>query len=613
MARYCGGPRNLIDDTSQALKRDCLISDGSVLYPGETVWTMEHFEELDNKFVGNQIDDQQTFDQKLERQLADASQGSRRLFAELLLTYALFINGLLRPKSKRDLVALPLRFHGEELPADTRAVKALEQGIGNPGAGFSMRRPEELIYLIDMGLRLKALDSAERQRLLEDDAPWAFARWLDREVPGSDSRQMRHLLPHLLYPDHFERVGSGQHKRQIAQTFADLADGEFQNQDELLYAVRQRLGDLLQDQVENVQELDFYNPPLERAWRGTGSEELDTVEFKGQVVLYGPPGTGKTHVAKEMSEQLIRRSALRTFGAVEYFQRQDEVEEAVRTHVHRLQLHPAYSYEEFIRGLHLDENSRTVYRPGFLPQLVHQMATEPGQNLPHVVILDEMNRADLSRVFGEAFSLLENRGELIRLPRSSTGSSVNSEQDPAAGVNVDQLQVPENLYFIGTMNLIDQSVEQVDFALRRRFLWKPMRFDRDAMVQVLSDRWESKVPHIPWDRVEEEMLQLTENAGALNDSIHQTSQLGPQYEIGHTYYFDIVDLTVRSFGTSRGASQQTFLWKRDGKPRDPLNDLWRLSLAPLLEQYLAGLEVAEQDRLLQTFEDTFKAPPPRDE
>lgn len=105
-------------------------------------------------------------------------------------------------------------------------------------------------------------------------------------------------------------------------------------------------------------------------------------------------------------------------GAAEYFERQDAVDEAVAGNVHRLQLHPAYSYEEFIRGLHLDENGRAVYRPGFLPRLVHRMAQDRDGALPHVVVLDEMNRADLSRVFGEAFSLLENRGDVTSLPMS---------------------------------------------------------------------------------------------------------------------------------------------------------------------------------------------------
>ena len=611
MARYTEGDRNLIDETADALRRDCFVDDGSVLFPGESVWTVENLAELQEKFVDNQVEDRRTFEQKLEQQLSDASSPSRQLFSELLLTYALFVSGLLRPRTKRELVALPLKFHDESLPTDSTALRALEQGIGNPGAGFSMRRPDELIFLIEMAVRIKSLDPEQREEILGDD-PWMFARWLDREVPGSSSRQMRHLLPHLFYPDFYERVGSGDHKRQIARTFEGLIEDEreFENQDELLYEVRQRLEDLLRSKVEDVESLDYYRPPLERAWRGSGSEDLDTVEFKGQIVLYGPPGTGKTYAAKNIAEQLIRRAALRTFGAIKYFERQALIDSAIRDNVHRLQLHPGYSYEEFIRGLHLDEGSRTVYRPGFLAQLAHQMSGETQDRLPHVVILDEMNRADLSRVFGEAFSLLENRDEVIELPMSLATPQAGHQGTSELDAPTDRLELPKDLYFVGTMNLIDQSVEQVDFALRRRFLWKPMRFDNEALIEVLSERWERHVPQVPWDRVESEMIQLAENAQQLNETIRHTDQLGSQYEIGHTYFFDLVELTAKSFGRSFGRQQHTFLWKKQGNPRQPLDDLWRLSLQPLLEQYLAGLDASEQERLLSDFEKAFKQPPP---
>ncbi len=213
-------------------------------------------------------------------------------------------------------------------------------------------------------------------------------------------------------------------------------------------------------------------------------------------------------------------------------------------------------------------------------------------------------------MFGEAFSLLENRGEVTELPMSLADTP--DETDSRSGsIPVNRLTIPTNLYFVGTMNLIDQSVEQVDFALRRRFLWKPMRFDRDALIDVLNDRWTAVIPQVAWDRVEPEMIKLAENAEQLNHAIHQTDQLGPQYEIGHTYFFDIIDLTARSFGKSRGRQQHTYLWSKNGNPRAPLNDLWRLSLQPLLEQYIAGLDAPEQERLLMGYEEAFKDAPLR--
>ena len=94
-------------------------------------------------------------------------------------------------------------------------------------------------------------------------------------------------------------------------------------------------------------------------------------------------------------------------------------------------------------------------------------------DIPFVLILDEMNRADLSKVLGECFSLLENRQMPMRL----------------AGYEEREIIFPDNLYIIGTMNLIDQSLEQVDFALRRRFLLFPRDFSRDEFLSVCEYRW----------------------------------------------------------------------------------------------------------------------------
>jgi 5-methylcytosine-specific restriction protein B len=610
VARYCGGPRDLIDQTADTVRRDCLIDNGSVFLPDQAIWTRENFEDLYDAFVGNPIHDKRRFDEKFREQLAEAKPDSRRLASELLLTYVLFVNGLLRPRTKRDLIELPLTINDEQLPDDHPAVRALEQGIGNPGSGFSMYRPDELTFLIELGRRLKALDEDARRDLLADDAPWKFGEWVDEEVPGADSRQMRHILLHLLYPDHYERVGSGRHKAQIAQTFADLVEEDEVGEDRLIFAVRQRLETLLEDKVPDVSKLDFYGSPLVEAWRGGSGTELDAIDFKRQIVLYGPPGTGKTHEAKQLAARLIRRAALSQWGAAEYFERRDAVEQAAERNVRRLQLHPAYSYEEFIRGLHLDDGGRTVYRPGYLARLVHDMEAERAaaeRPLPFVLILDEMNRADLSRVFGEAFSLLEDRDVTIDLPLSHAGdgSRTASEDD----VPVDRLRLPSDLYFIGTMNLIDQSVEQIDFALRRRFLWKPMRFDKEALVEVVRTKWDDEIEKVAWERVEDEMLAVADAAERLNDAIHESPVLGTQYEIGHTYFFDIVPLVKRSLRTRGASRRRSFLWTGNGKPREPLQNLWDLSLKPLLEQYLAGLDPTEQERELGTFSTAFLQAP----
>ncbi len=123
--------------------------------------------------------------------------------------------------------------------------------------------------------------------------------------------------------------------------------------------------------------------------------------------------------------------------------------------MHRLQLHPAYSYEDFIRALHISNGGGTEYRAGYLPQLIDDIERQPrAERLPHVLILDEMNRTDLSRMLGECFSLLEDRNQTIDLPaRDRNGAAM-------------RLRIPDDLFVIGTMNLIDQSIEQIEGQLK---------------------------------------------------------------------------------------------------------------------------------------------------
>src|SRR5690606_4152243 len=145
-----------------------------------------------------------------------------------------------------------------------------------------------------------------------------------------------------------------------------------------------------------------------------------------------------------------------------YFENEDTVARLAAERVHRVQLHAGYSYEDFIRGLHVGVGGRTEYRAGYLLKLDERIEQEKQSApefspLPHVLILDEINRTDLSRLLGECFSLLEDRETSIELP------GLDEHGQPM------RLALPSNLYVIGTMNLIDQSLEQIDFALRRRF------------------------------------------------------------------------------------------------------------------------------------------------
>ncbi|MDD7968437.1 McrB family protein [Actinomycetospora lemnae] len=169
-----------------------------------------------------------------------------------------------------------------------------------------------------------------------------------------------------------------------------------------------------------------------------------------QAFFHGPPGTGKTWVARHLAAHLASSPE----------------------HVRLVQFHPAFSYEDFVEGLRpeVDPGSGGLtytVRPGLFRALCAEAAASPDERF--VLVVDEMNRADLAAVFGELLLLLEYRGQTARLPYS---------QEPFG--------VPENLLLLGTMNTADRSLALVDFALRRRFHAFGLRPDREVLSHWLK-------------------------------------------------------------------------------------------------------------------------------
>lgn len=166
------------------------------------------------------------------------------------------------------------------------------------------------------------------------------------------------------------------------------------------------------------------------------------------VVLQGPPGTGKTRMADE-----VRRRFFDGRGMT-------------------VQFHPAITYEDFVVGLSPDAGERTLrfdVRPGWL-----MAAARESKDAPFLLVIDEINRADLGKVLGEAIYLFEE-GEVggknarrVRLPHPVDGQK--------------EFSLPPNLYVLATMNTSDRSIASMDLAVRRRFAFMTLPPDRAAVV-----------------------------------------------------------------------------------------------------------------------------------
>ena len=496
--------------------------------------------------------------------------------------------------------------------ADERAqAAALDSLLHGRTAG------EDTTYAGAVAGRLRS--AAEDVRAAAIDGPWSFKRWLvgaDGNADGGEQAARNRLL-HALFPGTYEPIWATEEKHAIADAFGSLArDEDRDDVDRTLYAVRAQLEQLAAAGTISLPHgVDYHAEPLCETWdagelgRGrSGMSHVDALRHKKQVVLYGPPGTGKTFEAKALADRLIRGEAMRRWGPVEYLQQRERVSELVRKQVRRRQLHQAYSYEDFMIGLRVAENGETEPYRGDLLQLIDELrqarvtSTDP-EPLPWVLILDEINRTDLSRLLGEAFSALDDRDGQIDLPA-------------VGGHAVDPFKLPDDLYLIGTMNTIDHSVEQLDFAMRRRFFWLHSGFRRHVIPAVLRARWEALdqaarpwLARHPWDALEPDVVQLADHAGALNHAIAESPLLGPDYELGHTYFFDVVGFVadqprLRSAATAPGH----YLWDADGRPAPALIDLWSHSMEPLLADYLSGLDGGARDAHLRELASVFLAP-----
>jgi 5-methylcytosine-specific restriction protein B len=185
------------------------------------------------------------------------------------------------------------------------------------------------------------------------------------------------------------------------------------------------------------------------------AERIETIlHRKGQVILYGPPGTGKTyHALRVACELASRRRFGKAFAALSEGERSQV--EGPDGLVQLCTFHPGYGYEDFMEGLRPRTiNGQMVFEPqnGIFKWLCTHAAKEPA--LSFFLVVDEINRGDVPRIFGELISVIEldKRGKLITLP-----------------VTRSTFSVPPNVFLLGTMNTADRSISLLDTALRRRF------------------------------------------------------------------------------------------------------------------------------------------------
>lgn len=617
MARQAGDREHVYDLGDEFVAR-CLKDDGS-LYGASELWTVANIGSVLTIFTGDNVDlSDSNFWKKLDAQFrnyagkadADAVELAARLMVEVLhLYYAYRYDSSARNTNNRMSWLYDLANYSPHEREIVQKSAFLRYGVGATGQN-SQRIYEGLV------ITLRAILDSKKLGLKTgtDSGEYLCWQFVDLMQSAADSLfdgkklYAQSAVTHVLFPEFIEDSSSISAKEKIAKVYGSLLTSESDlnegdtlevelGLDRSLWLIRQAL----RQRYPNIDgDVSFYQSPLAEPWGYMGhhdealTEMLDVLKLKKQLVLYGPPGTSKSHRARELAEALIVSGAIESRSLVEYLSGSagsaDSQASTVNhsSNTRQLQLHPGMVYDDFIGGWQLRGNA-TRFMKGFLPRLCDEIFVEnakPGNGdpIPFVLIMDELNRVDLSRLMGEAFNLLDGRGGSVRLT-----APVVEEKNGREVEKEIQLSLPENLFIIGTMNEIDQSLEILDYAMRRRFLWFECPFDSGLLRSMLWNSLEGidnvMTANLDRPKLQDQFELYIDAASSLNDAIAASPALGREFMVGHTIFAEVAGfLKLHLNGAS---NSKTFLYSASGRPKEVVSQVWRLSLEPLLKAYLA--------------------------
>jgi MoxR-like ATPase len=270
-------------------------------------------------------------------------------------------------------------------------------------------------------------------------------------------------------------------------------------------------------EVAPIPEIDLEDPRMK--------EIFESLQNYKHIILYGPPGTSKTYYAKGLAFAVAND----------------------QNNIEFVQFHPSYSYEDFVEGIFPEVNEETgqiVFKieDKIFKRLCKEAERNPDKN--YVLIIDEINRADLSKVFGEIFSALEYRKEVVKLLYSR-----------------ESFTIPTNLYIIGTMNTLDKSTVDIDFALMRRFKFFEVGPDKEVLREMLKK-----------NEVESDLIE---------EIIDVFEKIQEFYPLGHAYFKDV-------------------------KSKQDLKLLWEHQLSFLLKEYFTDLKKDVYERIKKIYWEGFE-------
>ena len=450
------------------------------------------------------------------------------------------------------------------------------KGIASVGTYYNTNKPFELAYVIklfdklikdknqDQDINNQAIVSLEEFKgevkisgeydLIYNDKEKNYQEVKAEKNEVTKSASIHHALLHFFNSNNYEAFVSNSHKIAIIKAFEDLINEETDDNAKIK-SIKEKLQKDFPNIKENIHF--FYQDEIRELWD-------PTILPAKNVIYYGAPGTGKTY---EITN-LVRR---KTNNDRKYYK--------------VVQFHPSFSYEDFIDGIKPISTSNNGVQLELINGIFKEMCIEAYKELERFnnlsdeeknqekepknfyFIADEINRAELSRVFGELLLCLED-DKRLRFEKNDSGIyELKGELVKTQNSNLWQKQhavvcetienyfgVPENIYFLGTMNDIDRSIDSFDLALRRRFKWvrKDCNYDVIANYLIENDADEYINEYIGDGK---EKGTTKGRCILLNEYISNTLNLGKSYELGHTYFMKI---KIKNGKISKSAYENLF-------------------------------------------------------